>query len=330
MRILPRKIRWVATATLIALGALAATPVMAADPWPSRPIKLVSPFPPGGTTDLLARILAGPLAEALGQQVIVDNRSGGGGSIGTGIVAKAPPDGYSWVVVFDTHAVNPVLIPNLPFDTRKDLDPVMLVATGAMVITAHASQPYKTFSELVSAAKSKPDTISFGSIGSGSLAHLAMTQMGAQAGFKMVHVPYKGGGPLTADAIAGHVPIAMGTSALMAPHIKSGKIRPLAVSSAQRDPSLPDVPTIAEQGIPGFEALAWWGVFTPAGTPKPIIERMNTEIAKALQNPKVKEQLSTRGMNLRLSKPDELGSFLNGEMDRWAKVVKEYKIRAGD
>lgn len=316
-------------ATLFGAVALATNPALA-ETWPSKPIKLVSPFPPGGTTDLLARILAGPLATALGQQVIVDNRSGGGGSIGTGIVAKAPPDGYTWVVVFDTHAVNPALIPNIPFDTKKDLAPVMLVATGAMVITAHKSQPYKTFGELIAAAKAKPDTISFGSIGSGSLAHLAMTQMGALADFKLVHVPYKGGGPLTADAIAGHVPIAMGTSALMAPHIKSGALRPLAVSSAERDPSLPDVPTIIEAGIPGFEALAWWGVFAPAGTPEPIIERMNAEMAKILQDPKVKEQLSSRGMNLRLSKPAQLGNFLNGEMDRWAKVVKEYKIRAGD
>ena len=329
MKTFVRSSKTVLLAMLIGAVALASQPA-SADQWPSRPIKLVSPFPPGGTTDLLARILAGPLAEKLGMQVIVDNRSGGGGSIGTGIVAKSPPDGYTWVVVFDTHAVNPALIPNLSFDTKKDLDPVMLVATGAMVITAHKSQPWKTFGELIASAKDKPDTISFGSIGSGSLAHLAMTQMGALADFKLVHVPYKGGGPLTADAIAGHVPIAMGTSALMAPHIKSGAVRPLAVSSAQRDPSLPDVPTIAESGIDGFEALAWWGVFAPAGVPKPIVERMNAEMAKILQDPKVKEQLSTRGMNLRLSTPSQLGDFLYNEMDRWAKVVKEYKIRAGD
>ncbi|MGE0313647.1 MAG: tripartite tricarboxylate transporter substrate binding protein [Lautropia sp.] len=324
-----RRIKAALFSTLAIACALAGG-VARADVWPSRTVKLVSPFPPGGTTDLLARVLAQPLASALGQQVIVENRSGGGGSIGTGIVAKSPPDGYTWVVVFDTHAVNPVLIPNMSFDTRKDLDPVMLVATGAMVITAHKSQPYKSLGDLIAAAKAKPDTISFGSIGSGSLAHLAMTQMGALAGFKMVHVPYKGGGPLTADAIAGHVPIAMGTSALMAPHIKSGAVRPLAVSSATRDPSLPDVPTIAEQGIPGFEALAWWGVFTAAGTPAPIVARMNAEMSKILQDPKVREQLSSRGMNLRLSTPAQLGSFLNGEMDRWAKVVREYGIRAGD
>ncbi len=324
-----RTCKSVLLSTLAVACALATAPALA-DQWPSRTIKLISPFPPGGTTDMLARILAAPLATSLGQQVIVDNRSGGGGSIGTGIVAKSPPDGYTWVVVFDTHGVNPSLIPNIPFDTKKDLAPVMLVATGAMVITTHKTQPYRTFGELIAAAKAKPDSISFGSIGSGSLAHLAMTQMGALADFKMVHVPYKGGGPLTADAIAGHVPIAMATSALMVPHIKSGAVRPLAVSSATRDPSLPDVPTIAEQGIPGFEALAWWGVFAPAGTPAPIIDRMNAEMSKILQDPTVKDQLSTRGMNLRLSTPAQLGNFLNGEIDRWSKVVKEHKIRAGD
>lgn len=211
------------------LAALAmALPLAAAaqsDAWPNRTVRLVAPFPPGGTADLLARVFAPPLSQALGQPVIVENRAGASGSVGTGFVAKSAPDGYTFVVVFDTHAVNPSLIPNLPFDTKADLAPVMLVATGAMVITGHSSaQPYKSFADLLAASKAKPGLPQYGTIGSGSLAHLAITQMGAQAGFTGTHVPYKGGGPLAQDAYAGHVPIAIGSIALLAPHIRSGAL----------------------------------------------------------------------------------------------------------
>ena len=199
---------------VLVIATLASAVFGQAPAWPVKPIRLVAPFPPGGTTDQLARILAPGLTQALGQQVIVENRGGGGGSIGTGQVAKSPADGYSWVVVFDTHAINPSIIPNMPFDTRNDLAPVMLVATGSMLITAHKSQPYKNLGELLTAARARPNAVAFGSIGTGSLAHLAMTLMGAQGNFQMQHVPYKGGGPLTQDAIAGHVPVAMATTAL--------------------------------------------------------------------------------------------------------------------
>lgn len=310
--------------------AQAATDAPAAAGWPSRTIRLVAPFPPGGTVDLIARIMSAPLSQALGQQVIVENRPGGGGSIGTGIVAKAPPDGNTWVMVFDTHAVNPSLIPNMSFDTRRDLAPVMLIATGAMVITAHASQPYQKLSDLIDAARAKPGAIGYGSIGTGSLAHLAMTQLNALANFSTTHVPYKGGGPLAQDAIAGHVPVAMATTALFAQHIKSGALRPLAVTSPQRDPALPDVPTVAEQGIAGFEASAWWGLFAPAGTPAPIIARMNAEMAKVLADPKIRERLQGQGMNLAASSPEELGRFVDAQIDRWGKVVKTFGIKAGD
>jgi tripartite-type tricarboxylate transporter receptor subunit TctC len=314
----------------LALVALAGTAAAQTDNWPNRTIRLVSPFPPGGTTDLLARLLAPPLSKALGQQVIVENRAGGGGSIGTGIVAKAAPDGYTFVIVFDTHAVNPSLIPNMPFDTRTDLAPVMLIATGPMVITAHSSQPYRSFSALIAAAREKPGAITYGTIGTGSLAHLAMTQMNALGRFSTTHVPYKGGGPLAQDAIAGHVPIAIATSALLSPHIRSGVLVPLAVTSAQRDPALPGVPTVAEQGVPGFEALAWWGMFAPARTPPAIIQRVNAEVAAALRDPAIRDRLVGQGMNLLASSPEDLGRFLDPQMTRWAGVVREYGIRAGD
>ena len=304
--------------TVVAAGAAAQ-----ADAWPSKPIRLVSPFPPGGTTDLLARLLAPPLSKALGQQVIVENRSGAGGSIGTGMVAKSAPDGYTFVIVFDTHAVNPSLIPNMPFDTRNDLAPVMLIATGAMVITAHNSQPYRSFSALVAAAREKPGAISYGTIGSGSLAHLAMTQMNAQGKFSTTHVPYKGGGPLVQDAIAGHVPIAMATSALLSPHIRSGVLVPLAVTSAQRDPALPNVPTVAEQGVPGFEGGAWLGFVAAAATPRPIVDRLNRELNQILEEPDTRRRMSDAGSEILKTTPEEFAAFIRTEYTKWARVVRE-------
>lgn len=316
--------------TAFILSTLAAIAIGQTPAWPVKPVRLVAPFPPGGTTDQLARILANGLTQSLGQQVIAENRAGGGGSIGTGVVAKSPPDGYTWLVAFDTHAINPSIIPNLPFDTRTELVPVMLVATGSMVITVHKSQPYKSLSELLAAARVKPNAVTFGSIGTGSLAHLAMTLMGDQAKFQMQHVPYKGGGPLAQDAIAGHVPVAMATTALLSPQIKAGHLMPLAVSSLKRDPELPNVPTIAESGIPGFEALSWWGMFVPAKTPAPVIQRMFDEVTKILNEKTVRERLTAQGMNLIGGPPDQLGKFLDAEMAKWSKVVKDFGIRAGD
>jgi tripartite-type tricarboxylate transporter receptor subunit TctC len=317
-------------ATACAIAAFATASFSQSPDWPVKPIRLVAPFPPGGTTDQLARILSPGLTQALGQQVVVENRAGGGGSIGTGQVAKSPPDGYTWVIVFDTHAINPSIIPNLPFDTRTDLTPVMLVATGSMVITAHKSQPYKNLGELLVAARTKTNTVAFGSIGTGSLAHLAMTLMGEQAKFQMQHVPYKGGGPLVQDAIAGHVPIAMATTALLSPQIKAGHLIPLAVSSIKRDPELPNVPTVAESGIPGFEAQAWWGIYAPAKTPAPIVQRMFDEVTKILNDKTIRERLTAQGMNLVGGPPAQLAKFLDGEMAKWSKVVKDFGIRAGD
>lgn len=314
----------------LALALVATLAFAQADHWPNRPIRIVSPFPPGGTTDQLARIFAPYLTQSLGQQVLVENRSGGSGSIGTGQVAKSPPDGYSYALVFDTHGVNPSLIPSMPFDTRADLAPVMLIAVGAMVITAHRSQPYKRFEDLIAAARAKPGAIGFGSIGTGSLAHLAMTQMGSLGRFSLTHVPYKGGGPLTQDAVAGHVPVAMATTALFSPHVKSGVLVPLAVSSPARDPALPNVPTVSESGIPGFEAQAWWGLFAPAKTPSPIVKRMYDEVAKILARPDVGERLTQQGMNIVSGGPEVLGKFVDEQITRWERVVKEFGIKAGD
>ena len=297
--------------------------------WPQQPIKWIVPFPTGGTVDQMARLLQPHLQQALGQPIVIDTRVGASGSIGTAAVAKSPPDGYTWVMVFDTHGVNPSLIPNLPFDTLKDLAPVMLIGTGAMVVTAHASTPYKSFSDLLQAARSKPGSISYGTIGSGSLAHLAMTSMGNQLKADWTHIPYKGGGPLSTDGIAGHIPVTLATYALWAPHIAAGRLRPLAVTSPKRMTQLPDVPTLAEQGIPNFEAQAWWGMLGPAGTPAPIVARMNAEMAKVLKLPAVQERLVQMGVEVMASSPEDFGKFVRSEVDRWSKVVRDNNIKAG-
>jgi tripartite-type tricarboxylate transporter receptor subunit TctC len=297
--------------------------------WPNQPIKIINPFPPGGTVDQISRLLQPHLQQALGQSIVIESRVGASGSIGTAAAAKATPDGNTWVFVFDTHGVNPSLIPNMSFDTLKDLAPVMLIGKGAMVVTAHSNTPYKTFNEVVQAARANSGAISYGTIGSGSLAHLAMTAIGSQLKAAWTHIPYKGGGPLVSDGIAGHVPVTMATYALWAPHISSGRLRPLAVTSPRRMAQLPDVPTVAELGVPAFEAEAWWGVLAPAGTPPAIIARMNAEIAKALKIPAVQERMTQMGVVVTASSPEELGKFVANEVDRWGKVVREHGIKAG-
>jgi tripartite-type tricarboxylate transporter receptor subunit TctC len=313
----------------IALTFCVASGVMAQSNWPNQPIKIINPFPTGGTVDQIARLLQPHLQQALGQPVIVDSRSGASGSIGTGFAAKAPPDGYTWVMVFDTHGVNPSLYPNLPFDTLKDLAPVMQIGTGSMVVTAHASTPYKSFNELVQAAKSKPGTIGYGTIGSGSMAHLAMASLGNSLKVDWTHIPYKGGGPLATDGVAGHVPVTMATYALWAPHFASGRLRPLAVTSPKRMPELPEVPTLQELGVAGFEAQAYWGLLGPAGIPSNIVNRMNAEVAKALKIPAVQERLTQMGVVVTASSPAEFDRFIRTEIEKWGKVVRDNNIKAG-
>jgi tripartite-type tricarboxylate transporter receptor subunit TctC len=293
-------------------------------------VKFIVGFPPGGSTDQVARVIAAQLTTQLGQQFIVDNKPGASASIGAAAVAQAAPDGTTFGVVFDTHGVNPSLIPNLPFSTTKDLANVMLIGTSPMAIVAHTGQPYKDFKEALAAAKAKPGSIAVGSIGSGSLGHLAIAQIGNILGLEMTHIPYRGGGPLMTDAVGGQVPLAIGSVFLVNPHVKGGKVRALAVTSAKPSPAMPGVGTVADQGVPGFAALSWWGVIAPANTPAPILKKLNEEIAKALKNPAVAEKLTAQGMEIVGSSPQEMDKFLNGEIERWAKVVKDNKIRAGD
>ena len=324
---LSRRAVTLALAGSAALGALPAG-AQTGD-WPKQPIKFIVPFPPGGTVDPVARIVQKRITDATGWNIIVDNRPGAGGSIGAAAAAKSPPDGNTWLFVFDTHAVNPSLIPNLPFDTLKDLAPVMLIGTSPMAVVTPPGRPFKCFGEVVAAAKAKPDSITYGSIGNGSLGHLTLTLVQQAGGFQVVHVPYKGGGPMTQDVIAGQIDLAIGTVALLAPQIRGGKVRALAVTGDKRSPVLPDVPSLAEQGFPNFSALAWWGVLAPTGTPKPIQDRMHAELKKALEHPEVRKQLGEQlGMDLVVGSPEQFGTFLGEQVARWGKVVKDNNIKA--
>jgi tripartite-type tricarboxylate transporter receptor subunit TctC len=293
-------------------------------------VKIISVFPPGGSVDQVARVLAQQLQTQLGQTFIVENRTGAAGSIGTQVVASSPPDGYTFGVVFDTHAVNPLLIPNISFDTLKDLAPVMLVGTSPMAIVTQANAPYKDFRDVVAAAKAKPGSLSMGSIGTGSLGHLALAQIDRALGIDITHIPYRGGGPLMVDTVGGQVPLAIGSVFLVTPHVKGGKLKALAVTSLKPTSQLPGAAPVAEQGMPGFEALSWWGIIAPANTPQPIIRKMVEELTKALKDPAVAEKLTAQGIDLSGGGPEVLDKFVRSEMARWATVVKENNIRAGD
>jgi tripartite-type tricarboxylate transporter receptor subunit TctC len=301
-----------------------------AQSWPTKPVKLIAVFPPGGSVDQVARVLAQQLALQTGQQFIVENRGGASGSIGTAVLAKAEPDGYTLGVVFDTHAVNPSLIPNLPFDTTRDLTPIMLVGKGGMALVTHINQPYKSFRDVVAAAKAKPGSVAYGTIGAGSLGHLAMTQLGNQLGVEFNHIPYRGGGPLMNDAIGNQVPLAIGSVFLVSPYVVSGQLRAIAVTSANADPKLPGAEPIASQGVPGFEAYTWWGVFAPGNMPAALAKRIYDELAKAIKAPAVAEKLSAQGMDVLGAAPEQLDGLVRKEMQRWAKVVKDNNIKSGD
>jgi tripartite-type tricarboxylate transporter receptor subunit TctC len=325
LRRLPRVLAVMAGVLMVSWSA---TGTAWAQAWPTRqPIKLVAVFPPGGSVDQVARLLAPALSAQLGQSVIVENRGGASGSIGAAAVAAAPADGYTFAVVFDTHGVNPSLIPNLPFDSRKDLSPVVLVGTAPMVLGTPAGSDFKTFGDVVAAAKTGQGA-SYGSIGSGSLGHLAMAMLGKGAGLNFQHIPYKGGGPLMNDAVAGHVPLAIGSVFLLKPFIDNKRVRALAVTTSKRAADLPDVPTLAELGFAGFEAPAWWAVLAPARTPPEILARMNEALNKVMRAPEVAKRLDAQGIDVVGGSAETARAFIERQMDVWAKVVKDNQIKA--
>ena len=323
----------IARRAVLAIPAAAAALAPRAGPaqpqpaWPNGPIRIIAPFPPGGSVDTLARLVQPRLHQALGAPIVVDNRPGASGALGTAAAARAAPDGQTFVLVFDTHAVNPSLIPNLGFDARRDLAPVTLIGTSPMLITTHRSRPWRNLQEVVAAAKARPDTITYGSIGNGSLAHLTMTLMQKAGGFQVVHVPYRGGGPMSAAAAAGELDLPVATNAGLGGQVGQ-TLRPLAQTGARRSPSFPDLPTVAESGLPGIDALAWWGVLAPARTPEPVLRRFHAALRDALRAPEVRGRIADPlGIDLVASEPEEFGAFLERQMETWSRVVRENNIR---
>jgi tripartite-type tricarboxylate transporter receptor subunit TctC len=321
------RLRIVAAALLAATVAVAPG-LAAAETYPAHPVRLVIPFPPGGSNDIVGRMIAAQLGDRLGQQVFIDNRGGAGGTIGTGIAAKAPADGYTLLLVSVAYAFNPALYKQLPYDPATAFAPVGLLGTGPVVLTVTQSLPVHSVQELVAMAKAKPGELRYASAGVGSLQHLAAELFRLQAGIDILHIPYKGGGPATLDVVAGHAEISIGSLIQNLPHIRNGGLRALGTSGSKRSPALPDVPTIAEAGVPGYEAANWWGLLAPAGTPAPAIERLHQELSAILQSKQARERFETEGAEPDTMAPREFGKFVEAEIEKWAKVVKDAGIKA--
>src|SRR5919109_368125 len=314
--------RWL---TGVALALACA--VSNAQDWPTKLVRFVSPYPPGGSVDPLARILAAKLTDSLKQQFIVENRTGASGIIGTDYVAKSAPDGYTFVFIFDTHSVHQALNPNLPFDPVKDFAPVMIVGTAPMAITTGTLKPYRSFADVLQAAKARPDAVTIGNVGNGSLAHLTTIVLNQAAGIRLVPVPYKGGGPLSTDLMGGQVELAMASTAAQAQHVRGGKMRALVLTGEKRSHTMPDVPTLKESGI-NVVAHAWWGILAPAGTPRPIIDKLHAELVKAIKLPDVNKLLTeTQGMDVVALSPEATQKWIVANMVRWSKVVKDNNIK---
>jgi len=295
--------------------------------WPSqKPIRLIAVFPPGGSVDQVARILAPALQAELKQSVIVENIGGASGVIGTAAMTRSDPDGYTFAVVFDTHGVNPSLKDKLPYDTIKDIAPVILVGTSPMVLVASKKSGISSFKQLVDMSKTGKQ-FSYGSIGIGSLGHLAMARLAKQAGFDWNHIPYRGGGPLMQDVLGGQVELAVGSEFLVKPHIDSGGVVPLVITTAKRSAALPSVPTISESGFPGFSAPAWWAVLAPAKTPIPVVDAMNKALNKVLKSPAVADKLKSQGIDIVGGPTETLRDFIGKQIAIWGKFVIENNIK---
>ena len=290
--------------------------------YPSKTLRLIVPFPPGGGNDIVGRLLAQRLGESLGQQIIVDNRGGAGGTIGTEATAKAAPDGHTLLVNNISLAVNATLYPKLPYDTLRDLAPVALVGRQANFLVVHPSLPARSVREFLALARAKPGQLIYASGGVGTAGHLATELLTMMTGIRMVHVPYKGLGPALTDLAGGHVQLTITTLASALPQMKSGRFRALAVTTAQRSSFFPDVPTLSEAGVPGYEFSTWYGLLVPAGTPRPIVERLNRETAKLLAST-LKEQFAAQGLEGSASTPEEFGAYLRNEVVKWGKVVRQ-------
>lgn len=308
-----------ATGTLAFLGA----PAASAQEFPSRPIKLVAPLAPGGATDLVARVLAERAGKILGQPMVVENRPGAGGTVGSALVVQSPPDGHTLLMgTIGTLAISPAMYPKMPYDTDRDLTPVALVAGGQFALVVHPSFPARNFEEFLEQARAQPGKINYGSAGNGSTLHLGMELLASMAGLRLTHVPYKGSGPLVTALAAGEVQVGLPDVPSVMQFVRSGRLRALAVTGMQRDPTLPDVPTVTESGIRGYDVVVWLGVMAPARTPPEIIKHLNEAMVRALREPEVSARLKEFGMQVYASSPSEFARFLSAERAKWEPIVK--------
>jgi len=322
----------ISTSVLLAavLAAAASTPAqpVLAQAYPSKPVRLVIPYPPGGGTDTIMRPFAQVLTERLGQQVVVDNRGGGGGAIGMEIAARSAPDGYTIVAALTAQlAVNPSLYKNLPYDPVKDFAPITLFADGPYVLVVHPSLPVKSVKDLVALARKRPNDITYASSGNGSGGHLAAELLKTMTGIKVLHIPYKGGGPALTALLSGEVQVLFSTYAAGQGHIRAGRVRALGVTTARRPKAIPDIPTIAEAGVPGYDSGVWYALLAPAGTPREIVDRLNRDTIAVLNQPAFNKMLVARAIDPIGSTPEVLAKYIKTEVTKWARVVKEAGVR---
>lgn len=317
-----------ALASLFAVLAGFSADAVAQASWPSKAITYVVPFAPGGNTDTLARLLSKELAAALGQPIVIENKPGAGGNIGSEFVAKSAPDGYTILGgTISTHSINPSVYPSMPYDAVTSFEPVIMIGRSPLVLVVGAATPYKTFDDLVKAARAKPGALTYASPGNGTSPHLAAELLKGLARINIGHIPYKGSGPAVSDVVAGHVPMMFDTTLVVGQHVKAGKLRALMVAAGKRLDGLPDVPIAAEVGVSGFEVSSWQAIFAPAGTPKPIVQRLNGEIARILRSPEIKARLDALAVEVDAGPSESLAEFQKAEIAKWARVVKEAGIK---
>ncbi len=313
----------------LTLAIASVTPQIYAQTWPTKPVRLVVPFAPGGSTDVVARMLGQKLTDAWGQSVVVDNRAGAGGNLGADVVAKSAPDGHTLLFASGSITINPSIYANMPFDTVRDLTPITNVASGPMLLVVNDKAPWRNVKELIQDAKNNPGKINFGSAGVGSQIHLAAENFADAAGIEIAHVPYKGEALSYTDLISQQIQMVVGNIAAASALLGPGRLRALAVTGSSRSPLLPDVPTVAESGLPRFENTGWFGLLGPAGLPRPIVEKIYQDSARAMSDSQIKGRLFVAGMKPVLNKPEELALQMDAELKRWAQVVKNRKIKAG-
>lgn len=312
---------------LTAAGLAAPSILRAQGSWPDRPIRVIVPWPPGGSTDTVARLFQQRLSAVLGQPVVIENRGGASGSIGASEFSRAPADGSTWMLAYDNEATNQTLM-RLPYKTLEAFAPVSLVATGPLALVAHSSTPFRTFPDLVAAARREPDRWNYASSGVGGLAHVSTTRLQRLGNFKLTHVPYRGGGPAVQDAVAGHVPLFMTNVVIVSQHIRAGTLRPLGVTTRAESRHVPGTQSFAQQGFADFEAPTWWAFFGRAGTPQPILDRMGSALRGVLNEPEVKQKIEEQGCDIQASDAETCRRFVAAEIERWGVVIRENDIRA--